>query len=371
MREWRFLSLAGVLFLVSTGFNGYNTEQQTSSEDSSSVQRDHLSLAQRLGYAILTNAGYATVRLPPEEELKVGAPLVLDWHYSHPDFRCIDDTVKLGEPGADKVDAFLLLASIVAAEKYNRPAFVRSSEALLAHAVYSVTGRAPDFSLGLAQIRPSTVRADLTQQLGALDLGDDALLDYTLDDCTNIVAADHRIRALLTQVDPSLSTERTVAAVARAYNGASPTGEDGRMYEMAVVGAYSLLPGGGISEEEGAAPAPPGFVTCARFAVGSPVGRFDGAVADDEPWPSEELRGQLAAATEIVVSFADREPGPSQYRDRLSTLRTDWVVQQLLAAGIRAEIVHVERTKDPLCPDATTSAAAVLALPPQPVAGGG
>lgn len=370
MREWRFLSLAGVLFLASTGFSGYNTEQQMSSEDSSSVQRDHLTLPQRLGYAILTNAGYATVRLPPPEELKQGAPLILDWHYNHPDFRCIDDNVKLGNQEPEKVDPFLLLASIVAAEKYNRSALARSGEALLAHAVHSVTGRAPDFSLGLAQIRPSVVRADLAAELGEMDLSDEALLDYTLDDCTNIVAADHRIRALLAQVDPSLSTEQVIGAVARAYNGASATGEDGRMYEMAVVGAYGLLPGGGSSEEGEPGSEPPGYVTCARFAVGSPTGRFDGAASEDELWPPEELRQQLMTATEIVVSFSDREPGPSQYRERLSTLRTDWVVRQLLAAGISADIVHVESTKDPLCPDATTSSATVLALPPQPVAGG-
>ena len=367
MKELPFLILTGLLFLASTAFDGYNTEQQTAYEDPDSVERDHLSLEQRLGYAILTNAGYATVELPPEEELKTTGTLTFTPHPEHPDFRCIDETTRMAEDEMDKVNAFQLLVSILAAEKYNRPAFIRASEALLARAAYSTTGRTPDFSLGLAQIRPSIVQAELTEELGELDLSGGALLDYALNDCTNVVAADHHVQALLKKVDPALPVEQAVAAVARAYNGASASGEDGRMYEMSVVGAYDLLTGRGNAEGEEMVAQPPGFVACALFSVGSPVGRSDGAENDESSWPSPELKDKLAAATQIIVSFVDREPGPAQYRDRVATLRSDWVVQHLVAAGVSASVIQLEFAEESVC-SGTGTTATLVALPAQDAA---
>lgn len=60
-------------------------------------------------------------------------------------------------PTDDRDLSFLGIA-VVAAEKFNRSKVHRFLEWHLAEIVQSVTGRLPDLSLGVAQVRPSTVR---------------------------------------------------------------------------------------------------------------------------------------------------------------------------------------------------------------------
>jgi hypothetical protein len=241
MKELAFLLIGGALFLAATGFDGYNTEQQMNSEDSATVERDHLDLSERLGYAILTKAGYGTVELPPEDELKMAPVMHLVWHSDHPDFRCIDPAVKGGTGNREAIDPFLLLASIVAAEKYNRSAFVRNSEELIARSMLSLSGSVPDFSLGVSQIRPSIIRASVDQAVGDVGLSDREVLDLALSNCTNVVAADRYVRGLIATLDPATPKYQIVAEVSRRYVGAAGDGENGEMYQTAVGGAYRLL----------------------------------------------------------------------------------------------------------------------------------
>ncbi|HWA48301.1 MAG TPA: hypothetical protein VG742_08520, partial [Dongiaceae bacterium] len=302
MKELGFLLAGGLLFLGATAFDGYNTEQQMASEDSATVERDHMSLSERLGYAILTRAGYATVELPPEDELKLAPTLRIVWHSDHPDFRCIDPMAKMGSGNREQLDPFLLLASIVAAEKYNRSAFVRNSEELIARSMLSLSGSVPDFSLGVSQIRPSIIRASVDQAVGDVGLSDREVLDLALSSCTNVVAADRYVRGLIGAIDPATPKYKIVAEVARRYVGAGGDGENGVLYQDAVLGAYRLLEiaAYGYESGEGEELPPPGFLGCILFAVGEPTGRITDGIL--EP---------LADAESVMLGFADREPGPA------------------------------------------------------------
>jgi hypothetical protein len=362
MKELGFLLTGGVLFLAATGFDGYNTEQQMNSEDSATVERDHMSLSERLGYAILIRAGYATVELPPEDELKLAPSLRLAWHSDHPDFRCIDPMVRMGTGNRDQVDPFLLLASIVAAEKYNRSAFIRNSEELIARSILSLSGGVPDFSLGVSQIRPSIIRAGVDQAVGDVGLSDREVLDLALSDCTNVVAADRYVRGLIAAIDPATPKYDIVAQVARRYVGAAGTGENGETYQSAVGGAYRLLEIGLYGYESGESDQipPAGFLGCITFPVGEPTGRFTDGILE-----------LLPDAETVTLGFADREPGPADYRTRMAQLRHDWMLQQMREAGVPADHVTIAPPVDKWCGGSSLSSASVFMSPPPEGSGEG
>lgn len=362
MKELAFLLTGGVLFLAATGFDGYNTEQQMTSEDSATVERDHMDLPKRLGYAILTKAGYATVELPPEDELKLAPTLRLAWHSDHPDFRCIDPMVKMGTGNREQVDPFLLLASIVAAEKYNRSAFMRNSEELIARSMLSLSGSVPDFSLGVSQIRPSIIRAGVDQAVGDVGLSDREVLDLALSDCTNVVAADRYVRGLIAAIDPATPKYNIVAQVARRYVGAGGTGENGEMYQSAVGGAYRLLEIAlyGYESGEGDEMPPAGFLGCITFPVGEPTGRFTDGIME-----------LLPEAETVTLGFADREPGPADYRTRMAQLRHDWMLQQMREAGVAPDSVTIAAPTGKLCGGSSSSSASVFVSPPPEGSGEG
>jgi hypothetical protein len=362
MKELAFLLIGGVLFLAATGFDGYNTEQQMNSEDSATVERDHLDLSERLGYAILTKAGYGTVELPPEDELKMAPVMRLVWHSDHPDFRCIDPAVKMGTGNRDAIDPFLLLASIVAAEKYNRSAFVRNSEELIARSMLSLSGSVPDFSLGVSQIRPSIIRASVDQAVGDVGLSDREVLDLALSSCTNVVAADRYVRGLIGALDPAMPKYQIVAEVSRRYVGAAGDGENGEMYQTAVGGAYRLLETAlyGFESGEGDQMPPAGFLGCIMFPVGEPTGRLSG-----------DILPLLADAETVTLGFADREPGPADYRARMAQLRHDWMMQQMREAGVSPDLVTVAAPTEKSCDGNSLSTASVIISPPPEGSGEG
>jgi hypothetical protein len=70
----------------------------------------------------------------------------------------IGHCARLEYAGDNEPDLSSLAIAVVAAEKFNRSGLHRFLELHLADAVRAITGRLPDMSLGVAQVRPSTIR---------------------------------------------------------------------------------------------------------------------------------------------------------------------------------------------------------------------
>jgi hypothetical protein len=142
-------------------------------------------------------------------------------------------------------DIMTLTVSLVAVENYVRPSWLRNIEFLIAEISYYISGTVPDFSLGIAQIKLSTVRKinsgpfqDVKQTWN-----DYQLLKYLKDDCQNIKAAFEYIEYLTKEISNAWSHEDEMGvtpdlnevyvterkwqqkrAVIATYNGQSATG---------------------------------------------------------------------------------------------------------------------------------------------------
>ncbi|HVJ34161.1 MAG TPA: hypothetical protein VND94_13680 [Terriglobia bacterium] len=359
-RELALILLAGCLFFAAALTDAYDTERRPANEDeagsSSSAAPPAVETRQeRLGYAVLVNAGYVDVTMPADEQRTAGNFLITP-QFDNPETLCAAPPLSAPDAatgdaappdaapaGADrKVDAQFLLMSILAAEKYNRSAAMRWIEGIWARTVFEVTGEVPDLSLGIAQIRPSTIRHALAQNATAILPNADELLDYALDDCSNVFAASMHLQSLLRSVDDAMAADEIVATVARLY-----VGGDNAMYIGAVVGAYRILAGGGeLPEDSGQAAdlQAQDFDICVWFEPGTP----DGEIAWDDYSDAAQpvIRSILAKTSEIRIVMIDRQPGPRSYLLRLDNQRRQWLGKTLAALGTNPRAILFEASQD-------------------------
>src|SRR5581483_2881619 len=155
-RELLFFALIGVLFFIATGFSAFNTEKNYSGENPDQVEPGRLTLDDRIGFAIILNAGYGTVQLIPASSDNGYTPHFQVSDQFKPELACISN--KVGDATRDAPEGsglgslenpHALVESILAAEQYNRGSLQRILESALAHVALALTGHVPEMSLGL------------------------------------------------------------------------------------------------------------------------------------------------------------------------------------------------------------------------------
>lgn len=163
----------------------------------------------------------------------------------HPDFaqRCSANYSNLINSNYEILDIEKLTAAIIAAEKYNRNYYQRKLEILLAQVSLKYKNTIPNFSYGLAQIKPDKIRKLLENELNNYSVDDFILLDTLRDNCQNVRLAGQYIQKLSNKFisRENNSVEKLIELVALEYNGADKENINGMRYIDAVKGAYNLL----------------------------------------------------------------------------------------------------------------------------------
>jgi len=337
-RELLFFALIGVLFFISTGFSAFNTEQNYRGENPDQVEPGRLTLDDRVGFAIILNAGYGTVQLVPAASDNGFTPHFLVADQFKPELSCI--STKVGEatraaPEGSGLQSLenphALVEAILAAEQYNRGSLQRVLESAVARGTLYFTGHVPEMSLGLAQVKPSVARAVLPQ--AELDLmSEPELLDFLLDDCSSVYVASTYVASLLRAEPADRTLKGVIGDVAAQYNGGGNTA-----YVAAVISAFRLLANADLSAsaaENTAAADPNALRLCAFFETGMPEGQVQ-VDGKDGPVPMDDATQQaLASAQGVAVAMAQWEPGPKSYLARLSQMRLDWIAKALRDLGL-------------------------------------
>jgi hypothetical protein len=240
-RDARLLAGLGVLFIVATTLDSYSPEHPFSGENPLSIERDHMSLAQRLGYAVMLKSRYAELASAEYgDDVKAPDwiarhPPSLELNQSHPDFACV-----LYHEELRGIDVQNLTRAIIATEMYNRPRFRRRIEELLAAAWLRVTGRLPSLSLGVGQIRPATARPIVKAELRGINPSNRELLGRLIDRCQNVRIAAEIVNTLLMSA-PNNDLDTIIDHVARQYSGSTTVAGRHYWYTQAVLGAYLLI----------------------------------------------------------------------------------------------------------------------------------
>ncbi|HZS12418.1 MAG TPA: hypothetical protein VFA38_09210, partial [Nitrospirales bacterium] len=241
-RELLFFALIGVLFFIATGFSAFNTEKNYSGENPDQVEPGRLTLDDRIGFAIILNAGYGTVQLIPASSDNGYTPHFQVSDQFKPELACISN--KVGDATRDAPEGsglgslenpHALVESILAAEQYNRGSLQRILESALAHVALALTGHVPEMSLGLGQVKPSVARAVLPPEEVSI-MSERELLDFLLDDCSSAYVASTYVATLLRAEPVDRSLKGIVGDVAAQYNGGGNTA-----YVSAVTAAFRLL----------------------------------------------------------------------------------------------------------------------------------
>ncbi len=111
-----------------------------------------------------------------------------------------------------------LTLAISAIEQYNRTAFVRDVEFLIARAWLAITGSIPNYSYGISQIQAKVARKVLTTKEYSEIITDQDLLDLLQDDCLNLFIAANYINSIISNKrDASLLDQ--VRSISVNYNG--------------------------------------------------------------------------------------------------------------------------------------------------------
>lgn len=337
-RHTRFLIVAFTAFAVAVLVQPYDNEQPYSGQESSE-SRDNLTLDERLGYATLLGAGYVEVTMGEKQHLAGFSPDI-SLRESAPDLGAI--WTGLSSEAKGTVAVPVLAAAIVATERYGRSAIDRTIESVAARVALVLTGRLPDFSLGVAQIRPSTIRSLVEPHMGPMS--DEALYDLLMDDYYNVLFAAKHIGAL-TREHAHSSLKATIVAVARDYNGARSFTNDGLRYANAVQGAYDLLlfpwKNSDFGESEDPSEADPATVReqaagCLNFETASVHPHPPGIVWDGDGLEAIACMAEDAVLMVAEVSFSP-EPGSASVLLRLRGAREDRVVENLYDLGIRRD----------------------------------
>ena len=375
-KEFALFAVLGVLFVVVALFEPYSTERPYSHEASERVVRDHLSLSERLGYAILLRAGYAKVELvdladksisisdqKPEQE--VSFKLI---QIAHPELQCLDEFPPFVLPGVGQIDIRHLTIAIVAAEKYNRPPFQRQLEAWLAERLLPYQEQLSEFSFGLAQIRPAIARRLLQEELGQFELSDRDLLALLVNNCHNIRLAVQHVEALCHKFASANSIDEIIAQVALTYSGSVTATIHGLRYVDAVTGAYHLLGPQDTGETPESEPNPEKVTACVPFGIGSVAAALDIVSLRDTLNSDQHKSGEGAQVTaeerakvaEVHIYFWHNDPGPKAYTARLAAQRRNSLVSKLVEIGYTRERITITELSSPkhlerICEDSETS----------------
>jgi hypothetical protein len=335
-----------VLFIAATTMDSYSTEHPYTGENPLAITRDHMSLAERLGYAVLLRSGYGALSKPVYDEgLELpqwisDAPPVLQLNESHPDFACVSSDEYVHE-----VQVQRLTLAIAAVEMYNRRSARRSIEEHVAGASLRLTGRLPSMSLGVAQIRPEAARAVLEADLRGVVPPDGELLALLRDRCHNLRIAGRIIRGLVEDAAGE-TPQQIVVDVARHYSGSSTVDGRNSWYFEAVRGAYDLasvdLQNAGVGKgfigepydfgDEIVEP-PTRALECLRFPM-----------ASETPFPWSNVVSEHAQDGIVTVYFNTSDAGPPGYSARLNDLRLEHILAQLRSLGYSDERIVLGRT---------------------------
>jgi hypothetical protein len=345
VKELFFFGLIGMLFIVVALLEPYNTELASSAADAKTMAQDHLKLSERLGSAILLGAGY--VKIPPISNIsQIGdspvLSLYLELKEEHPDLQCIKVNTSSHSQGNIAVDTRILTVTIVAAEQYNRAYWERRMEEELAEFTLKYRGRLPDFSLGLAQIRPSIARRILKGELEQFDLADADLLEILVNNCQNARLAAKYVESLAHQFASARNADELIAKVAQAYNGSSTQTIHGLRYVDAVMGAYHLLTTEDSLTEESEAKQTE-INACAQFRIAAVAAERDVEWSGEDPDAYKKILQESAGKAEVQVYLLNADPGPSSYIERLAMLRSEWLIKKLIEYGFARERVFVEQ----------------------------
>lgn len=353
-RELLVFAAIGLLFFAATGFDAFNAEHPYQGENPDQLKPGRLSLAERLGFAMIANAGYGSIELEPPSDANMHTPRFLVATELKPELDCIagdrlDEATRSAPEGSglkmlDEVDTRqAMMAAILAAEKYNRGPIRRGSEALIARGMLRFTGRVPEMSLGLAQVKPSIARQVLPkEQIGLMS--EPEFLDFLLDDCGSAYVASLYVATLLHEEPVDRPVGDVVADVAARYNGGGNPD-----YAAAVAAAFFQMMGPNFDLERAAPSAAPNAMRlCAVFDTGLPEGRILVAGKEAARPVDDAARTALAAAQSVTLSTSQWEPGPKSLTDRLIKLRLDWTRRALHDLDLPADL--------PLVPDRADAA---------------
>lgn len=349
-RELLFFALIGALFFVATGFSAFNTEQNYNGENPDQVEPGRLTLDDRIGYAIILNAGYATVQLIPASNDNGYTPSFKVSDQFKPEIACISN--KVGDATREAPEGSglqnltnpqALVKAILAAEQYNRGSLQRGLESAVAHAALTFTGHVPEMSLGLAQVKPSVARAVLPPAEVSM-MSERELLDFLLDDCSSAYVASTYVASLLRAEPADRSVKGIVGDVAAQYNGGGNT-----LYVSGVTAAFRLLANPDYNAWSESAPVSNAIALrlCALFETGMPEG---GVLVDSQEGPvpmDDAARQALASAQSVTVALAQWEPGPKSYLTRLSQMRLDWIAKALREIGLPPGTLVMVQTARP------------------------
>ena len=356
-RELRLFGLLALGFIAVATVDPYRTVRPNRGEAA-------LTLRERLGYAVLLRAGYVTARYQSLTTV-VDAPAgstrthsgggpdpdpsqILVEEQSHPDLACLVRFPALHLAGGATVDSRYLAEAIVASERYNRPPITRRFEIWIARMRLAVGGTLPDYSIGVAQVRPSRARALLDEELGSPPVSDNELLELLRNDCQNVRLAARYVDGIARRYQGLATAEDVAARTALIYSGGLSPSVHGLRYIDAVAGAYTLLVAsgnGGAADLEGESPpsASDSGVTsrgCFIFGIGSPVVTDSTLFHDVGPTDSSLTRKRPALApgdAQVVVYLWQSDPGPPSYVERLARRRRQDLLATLVRRGYRPQ----------------------------------
>jgi hypothetical protein len=336
-RELALYALAGIGIVLVTSLQPFDNEKPKVAEQGQPVQRDHLSLSQRLGYAVLLHADYGTAALVDMEgmpltdstRLTEARPrMALLRNDDHPDLKCARGPDDGDFTGSEPVDVPALTIAIAAAERYNRNSFNRMLEAGVARLSLALGGSLPEFTYGAAQIRASTARRLVREELGGFALADRDLLELLTNDCQNLHLAAKYVNELAIRYHDGGKTDEIISRVATRYNGMATPNVNGFLYRDAVLGAYHLLTQGEARGEDDETGDRKRF--CVFFALGEAIG--DSLAIRNG---TADVLGEagVSSTDSASVVMTNLEPGPAAYRQRLWRARGGWISRELRSLG--------------------------------------
>ena len=368
-RELGAFALLAIGFIAIAFVDPYQTARAGVDEPVDRVQRDRLTLRERLGYAVLLRAGYVTASYPTPlptvpapardsegdtrshaqgaAELPDPDRIVVELQ-SHSDWKCLGWLPQSRAADGAAVETRNLAAAIVATEKYNRAPITRHFEAGLARIRLALDRRLPDYSLGAAQLRPSRARPLLVEELGGSPLSDEELLEVLRNDCQNVRLAGRYIADLVHRYQGLSTADDVVARTALAYSGGAITSVQGLRYVDAVAGAYALLNEVSYTEDDEAPLATNDSVItesgCVMFDIGAMIATDSLTLSRPVPKDSNQTRKRPLLApgeSPVAVYLWQGDPGPKSYIEHLGRRRGEWLLTSLVRRGYRRELISL------------------------------
>ncbi len=128
--------------------------------------------------------------------------------------------------------------AVALTETYGRPAWRQQIEFQVARLELGLSGQLPDFSLGIAQVKPSTARL----VLGRSRLSNRELLDVLANPCLNLRLAGRYLDYLAREQAVSAFTPAAADVLLRQYNGQSTEADwQNKLYRQVVWKVFQTL----------------------------------------------------------------------------------------------------------------------------------